>query len=614
MNYQKNALEILDHVGGASNVINLSHCATRLRFKLKDVNLIAKDKLEAMNVVLGIADNGSQFQIIIGNDVANFYRELSPLLNNNTNATKEKKSLGNRFVDTITSIFTPILPPLTASGMLKAVLALLISFKLIDNGSQVYKIINFMADSLFYFLPILLANSAAKKFKTNPYLAMMLGAILIHPSFIEMVKESVSTGEVIKFFMIPIYNANYTNSVIPIIISVWIMSYIERWSDKVSPNAIKFFTKPLLTILISGILALSLLAPVGFMISNIIAGFIKMIESYVPWLVPVILGSVFPLLVMTGSHYSIVPIGSYNRATFGYDTILNPSNLPSNIAQGAASLAVAIKTKNKDLKQLASSAGITALCGITEPALYGVNAKYKKGLIASLIGGGLGGLYAGIMQIRNYAGGSPGLLVLPGYIGDRGFYDLIHIIIAALIGFCTSFLITFFTYKDDQIEVKKEEKVAENIRKDISVKAIARAKMIDITKVNDTTFANEILGKGVAFDLTDNIIKAPISAKVVMLFKTNHAIGLKADNGLELLIHIGINTVNLDGKYFKPLVKEGDIVQSGDKLIEFDKKAILNEGNDLTTMLIVTNSKDYDDIICLKEGEVLEDDIVIKLR
>ncbi len=614
MNYQKNALEILDHVGGASNVINLSHCATRLRFKLKDVNLIAKDKLEAMNAVLGIADNGSQFQIIIGNDVANFYRELSPLLNNNTNATKEKKSLGNRFVDTITSIFTPILPPLTASGMLKAVLALLISFKLIDNGSQVYKIINFMADSLFYFLPILLANSAAKKFKTNPYLAMMLGAILIHPSFIEMVKESVSTGEVIKFFMIPIYNANYTNSVIPIIISVWIMSYIERWSDKVSPNAIKFFTKPLLTILISGILALSLLAPVGFMISNIIAGFIKMIESYVPWLVPVILGSVFPLLVMTGSHYSIVPIGSYNRATFGYDTILNPSNLPSNIAQGAASLAVAIKTKNKDLKQLASSAGITALCGITEPALYGVNAKYKKGLIASLIGGGLGGLYAGIMQIRNYAGGSPGLLVLPGYIGDRGFYDLIHIIIAALIGFCTSFLITFFTYKDEQIEMKKEEKVAENIRKDISVKAIARAKMIDITKVNDTTFANEILGKGVAFDLTDNIIKAPISAKVVMLFKTNHAIGLKADNGLELLIHIGINTVNLDGKYFKPLVKEGDIVQSGDKLIEFDKKAILNEGYDLTTMLIVTNSKDYDDIICLKEGEVLEDDIVIKLR
>ena len=316
MDYKSLAEMILQNVGGSGNVSGLTHCATRLRFNLKDESKANTDVLKKTKGVMGVVSSGGQYQIIIGSDVASVYRPLSEMceIKDSKNDKGEKKPWYATAIDTLSGIFTPILPALTASGMLKAVLSLLVAFKLVDSGSQSYQVINFMADATFYFLPILLANSAAKKFKCNPYLAMMLGGMLLHPNFVNMVAASKESGEAIRLFMIPIYNAGYSSSVIPIILSVWFMSVVEPVADRISPKAIKFFSKPLITALLTGVVTLSVLGPAGYIISNYLADFLRSMEAY-GWLVSMVLGALFPLLVMTGTHYAIVPVGINNRMT-----------------------------------------------------------------------------------------------------------------------------------------------------------------------------------------------------------------------------------------------------------------------------------------------------------
>lgn len=467
MSDQELGIKILELVGGKENVASLTHCATRLRFNLKDQEKAQTDTLKSTAGILGVVMNGGQYQIIIGNNVNHVYKPIADACDfgsgkesddskkGDAAAPEDKKGIGARLIDIITGIFTPILPAITAAGMLKAVLALLVAFKWINTADVTYQVISFMADSAFYFLPILLANSAAKKFNCNPYLAMMLGGILLHPNFVNMVAASKETGEAIKLFFIPVYNATYSSSVIPIILTVWFMSYVEPIADKISPKAIKFFTKPLLTILVTGSLSLWILGPVGYVIASWIADGVNILNTYVSWLVPLVLGGLFPLLVMTGTHYGIIPIGINNRMTTGYDTIVYPANLASNIAQGAATFAVALKCRSHEVRQLAVSSGITAVCGITEPALYGINMRFKTPLISACIGGATGGLYMGLFRVRNYAGGSPGLLTLPGYIGETGFHDLLHACIGAVIAFIVSFIVCFIIFKE-----KKEEKAA----------------------------------------------------------------------------------------------------------------------------------------------------------
>lgn len=326
MNYKELGTEILALVGGKDNVTGLTHCATRLRFNLKDEKLADTEKLKKTPGVLGVVSSGGQYQIIIGNDVNHVYAPIMEEvgLNDSTGNTQpaEKKSIGARVIDTITGIFTPVLPAITAAGMIKAVLSMCTAFGWLQTADPTYQVINFMADAAFYFLPILLANSAAKKFNTNPYLAMMIGGILLHPNFVSMVANSKETGEVIRFLGMPLYNATYSSSVIPIILAVWFMSYVEPIADRISPKAIKFFTKPLITILISGSVTLLVLGPVGFILSSWIADGIKALDTYCSWLVPTLLGGAFPLLVMTGTHYGIIPVGINNRMTLGYDTFV----------------------------------------------------------------------------------------------------------------------------------------------------------------------------------------------------------------------------------------------------------------------------------------------------
>ena len=632
MNYKDLAKSILELVGSEKNIAGLTHCATRLRFNLKDEKKAKTEEIKKLKGVMGVVSSGGQYQIIIGSDVASVYKPLVEMANiqegkGEKPKEEEKKSLGARAIDTLSGIFTPILPALTAAGMLKAVLSLLVALKLVSSDQQSYQILNFMGDATFYFLPILLANSAAKKFKCNPYLAMMLGGMLLHPNFINMVTTAKEAGETIHLFAIPIYNASYSSSVIPIILTVWFMSLVEPIADRVSPKAVKFFTKPLITALVCGVVMLSVLGPIGYIISNFIADGLRAMESY-GWIVTTLIGALFPLLVMTGTHYAIIPVGINNRMTLGYDTMVYPSNLASNIAQGGATLAVGVKSKVSEIKQLAFSSGITAVCGITEPALYGVNLRFRTPLYASMIGGGAGGFFVGLMGVRNYAGGSPGLLTLPSYIGEDSLRSFYMAIIGAAIAFVVAFVISFILYKDpvEAVETQQENKEVEketaekkekqNVSKvegGMTVYAPVTGKAVPLKEVNDPTFAEEILGKGVAIIPEEGLAVSPINGTVVNIFDTLHAIGLKSDDGVEVLIHIGLDTVKLGGKHFKAIAKSGDRVEVGAPLVEFDIDKIKEEGYDIITPIIISNSFEYGTVLSIDGRDIVAGDELIKV-
>lgn len=619
MNYEDLAKSILEKIGGKENVSNLTHCATRLRFNLKDNSKAKTSEIKNINGVMGVVDKGGQYQVIIGNDVNHVYKEvvkIANLDNMSSNASEEvddRKPIA-KVIDTITGIFTPILPAITAAGMMKAVLALLTAFKLVTTDSQSYQIVNFMADAAFYFLPILLANSAAKKFKCNQYLAMMLGGMLLHPTFVTMVNTAKEAGTSISVFGLPISLASYSSSVLPIILGVWFMSYVEPIADKVSPKAIKFFTKPLITAVVTGIVLLVVIGPLGYIISDKIGLAIKTLETYASWLVPTLIGGLTPLLVMTGTHYGLIPIGINNRMTMGYDTIIYPGMLASNVSQGGAALAVALKTKNSEIRQLASSAGITAVCGITEPALYGVNLRFKTPLYSSMIGGAVGGLFLGLFRVCNYSGGSPGFLTLPSYIGGDTMMNFVYACIGAVISVAVSFVSCLVLYKDkEEVTVKEDENVQRSLGNEIIIASPMKGEIMPLNEVNDETFASEMMGKGVAIKPVDGKVVSPINGIVQTIFKTKHAIGLKSEDGTEILIHIGMDTVQLEGKHFKAYVKDGDKVKIGDTLIEFDTEAIEKEGYELTTPVIVTNTNDYLEVLARGVKKVNTGDAIISI-
>ena len=605
MNYKELAEIIIENVGGKDNVLALTNCATRLRFNLKDDTKANTNKLKNTKGVMGVVNKGGQYQVIIGSDVANVCKAINEIANFEGGASvQEEEDNRNpvvKVLDTIAGIFTPIIPAITGAGMLKAVMALLVSFKVIDTASQTYSILNFMADAAFYFLPFLLANSAAKKFKCNPYMAMTIAGVLMHPNFTAMINTAKQTGTGISFIGLPVTIATYSSSVIPIILSVWFMSFVEPIADKVSPNAIKFFTKPLITLIVTGIVSLVALGPLGNICGNGIAAGIDYLNQYARWLVPLVVGTFSPLLVMTGMHYGLIPIGINNLATAGFDTVVGPGMLGSNIAQGAAALAVACKTKNPELKQLASSAGITGVCGITEPAMYGVTLKLKKPLIGVMIGGGVSGLFLGIFGVGRYTSGSPGLLALPGYIGTDGFRNIILACVGAAIAFVVSFVVTYLVGFEDVVEDEKTQEVKEEVAVETAVNDAViyspiNGKCVELSEVSDPMFSEGMMGNGVAIIPSEGKVVAPVDGVVSALFDTKHAIGITSKDGAEILIHVGIDTVNLKGQYFDAKIKTGDTIKKGDLLVEFEMEAIKKAGYEVITPVIITNTPDYSEI------------------
>lgn len=624
MDYKKLAADIVDLVGGEKNIQSVTHCATRLRFNLKEDSAAQTDRLKGTKGVMGVVNKGGQFQVVIGSDVANVYREILEL-GNFENSGKEKEEGKDdkgpvvRVLDTIAGIFTPIIPAITGAGMLKAVMALLVAFKVIDTASESYQFLNFFADAAFYFLPFLIANSAAKKFKCNPYMAMSIAGVILHPTFINMVNTAKEAETGLRFLGLPVSLASYSSSVIPIILGIWFMSFVEPLADKVSPKPVKFFTKPLLTLIVTAPVTLIVLGPLGNIIGDGIAAVISYLNAHVSWLVPLVVGTFTPLMVMTGMHYGLIPIGINNIATAGFDTVVGPGMLGSNIAQGGASLAVAARTKNSEVRQLATSAGITAVCGITEPAMYGISLRFKKPLIAAMIGGGVSGLFLGITGVGRYTSGSPGLLALPGYIGTEGLRNITFACIGAAIAFAVSFVISFMLGIEDPVEESEENASVKNGDERIKTKeddreaahadectiySPVKGKAVPLDAVNDPTFSEGVLGQGIAIVPEEGKVYAPFDGVAESVFETGHALGLSGKDGVELLIHVGLDTVNLQGKYFKTKISSGESIKKGQLLLEFDRDAIQKEGYDIVTPIIVTNSGEYGNVQSLASGLV----------
>ena len=552
---------------------------------------------------MGVVDKGAQYQVIIGSDVSSVYKEILKLgdfKNSNSQNDGEKKGFDKIF-DIIAGTFTPILPPLTAAGMLKAVLVLLTTFGLMSKESQTYYILSFMADAIFFLFPVALGYTAAVKFKCNPFMGMLMGGIMIHPNWTAL----VNAKEAVTLFGLPVKLVSYTSSVIPIILVVWVMSYVENFADKISPKPIKFFSKPLITILVMGPLALIALGPIGSILGEGLANVVTAINNVAPWSIPMIIGGASPLLVLVGMHYAFFPISFNDLALKGSENVLGPGMLVSNIAQGGAVLCVSLKAKNKDLKQLAGSAGLTALLGITEPAMYGVTMKLKKPLIAVCSGGALAGLYIGLMGVVRYSSGSPGLASIAIFIGENPM-NIVHALIGCAIAFISAFVLTWIigfkdpVNEDEEVEDEILEEVAVDkapLMNKITISSPLNGEIVPLTEVKDETFASEMMGKGIAINPKEGKVVSPINGTVQMIFKTKHAIGLKSQDGAEILIHIGMDTVQLDGKHFTAHVKDGDKVKVGDTLVEFDMDAIKKEGYELVTPVIITNTIDYLEIV-----------------
>ena len=527
----------------------------------------------------------------------------------------KKMKISERIFDFVSAIFTPVLPAIIGAGLVKSVLAVAVLLGA-DTESMTYYFLNFIGDAPLYFLPVMLAFTAAKKLGCNQFLAVSIAGAMLHPNYTALITDAYSI-HFSSFLGIPVTLASYSSSVIPVLLMVFALKYMEAFLEKVLPKMVKFFFKPLLCLIIVAPVTFIVLGPIGFVVGVGISTALNMLNTYAGWLVPTIIGAVYPLMVTTGMHYGLVPFMMQSLAAEGFETIAGPGNLPSNIAQGAASLSVAIKTKKKELKQTAFTTGVTAVLGITEPALFGVTLKYKKVLACVMLGGGVGGFYAGIMGVKCFSFCSPGLLFLVAYIGPDGWLNLIHSCISMIIAFAVTFgAVWIWGYKEEDADGRETENLPEeeNVLQAEEILSPANGKAVPLSEVPDPTFAEEMLGKGAAVDPSEGRFYAPVSGTISTVFPTKHAIGITGDKGEEILIHVGLDTVQLDGKYFETTVSEGQHVEAGTLLLTCELEKVREAGYKTITPVIVTNPEDYPAVSLARSGEIKAGERLISLR
>ncbi|CAI1499478.1 EIIBCA-Bgl [Serratia quinivorans] len=614
MDYKQLGLEILARVGGKGNVSKLTHCATRLRMEFNDDSKVEAKAIEALPGVISVVDRGGQFQIVVGNNVQQTFRTLQKEIGALEGRQSDKKSQArggvvSQIISVISTTFTPVIPAITGAGMIKALLAILKLTGAIDAASPTYHLLDTIADAAFFFLPVLLAYGAAIKFECNPILAMTIAGVLLHPNLAQM----LAAGTPIDFIGIPVRMADYAGSVLPIIFTVWLMSYIERFAEKVSPTMIKFFTKPMIILLVTAPLALVVVGPFGIFLNDLVAAGAAIVDGKASWLIPMLMGGLQPFLVITGTAWAMTPIATGQLSKNGFEMINGPGMLASNIAQGAATLCVAFRTKNKNLRQLASSAGFTALLGITEPSLYGVTLKLRRPLIAAMIGGGCAGIYAGLSGLVRYAFVSPGLAALPAFIGENPM-NIVHALVTCAIAIVVTFALTWILGFDDPVEEQETPKTGSHSDAEQQIFSPLFGQLVALDQVNDDVFSQGLLGQGVAIRPQEGLLRAPLDGEVVTFLPSMHAVGIKGDNGVELLVHIGIDTVNLAGQHFSANLKIGDRVKVGDELVRFDLAAIAALGYDLTTPVLVVNSEAFPQLSCRQPGRVDFGEPIINLN
>ncbi|GAB1156341.1 beta-glucoside-specific PTS transporter subunit IIABC [Paenibacillus illinoisensis] len=633
MDKQQLSKDILKLVGGEENIDQVTHCMTRLRFNLNDNGKADKATLKNTPGVMGVMENGGQFQVIIGNDVPVVYNALVGNMSKSPDAKpaaaatggKKKNPLSAVF-DFISGVFTPILPAITGAGMIKGIVALLLTFGWIDATSSTYIILSAIGDGAFYFLPIILGISTARKLGSNMYIGAAIGASVMHPTITAL----LAPGENVSFIGLPVVAATYASSVIPILIAIWLASYVEKAIDKVTHASLKLIVVPTVTLLIIVPVMMIAVGPLGVIIGNGLTDGINWLFNNAGLFAGLLVGGAFSLLIITGMHYALVPIMIGSIATLGYDYLI-PLMMVANFAQAGSALGVSLKSKNKQIKSLSASTGVTALMGITEPAMYGVNMRFKKPFVAALIGAAISGAFISFFQTKAYViGGLAGLSGIPMIIGPTFVYALIGIVIAVVASAILTYILGFEDVPEavpaaaTTASAEPVTPVAADVNSSASaVSAVEEEKAQDqevfspmtgevrpLSDVPDPAFSEEIMGKGFAIQPTEGRVVSPINGTVFSLSKSGHAIGLVSDNGAEMLIHIGIDTVKLKGQFFSPKVQAGAKVAVGDVLMEFDRKEIEKAGYTTITPVIVTNMHQYESIVsagrtAIKEQELL---------
>lgn len=610
--YEGLAHDIIEKLGGKKNITEGYHCQTRLRFKVLDESKIDIKGLESLDGVTKYIFNAGVHQIVIGTHVKDVFEEIEKIID--LDPTKEvqveKKGSLTAIIEFVAGTFQPVIPALSGAGMVKAVLALLIVFQVISPESQTYYLLNMFADGVFFFLPIILAFTEAQKLRCNPILAASVAAMMMNPNWGAL----VTAGDPVKFFeIIPFTLATYTGSVIPILLVIFVQSYVEKFLNRVIPKSVELVFVPMLTFLVMGTLAFSVLGPIGSIIGGYLATFFTFLSINASWVPAVLIGGFLPIMVMFGLHNGVAPLGVMQMAELGYDSIFGPGCVCSNIAQATAAAVVAFRTKDKKLRQLATSGSITAYMGITEPVLYGVNLPKKYPLISAMIGGGLGGLYAGLTNTHRFATGSSGIPAILLYIGDdtmRFFWNIvIALIISAVSTAVLTYVLSFKFEKEANIPEMKEV-----ILEDTLMISPIRGQIIPLSAVHDEAFASEALGKGFAIAPAEGKVVAPFDGKIAAIFPTKHAIGLVSETGVEILIHVGLNTVELNGKYFEALVEADEIVKKGQPILTFDLEKIQAAGYDTQVPIVVTNTPQYSSIETIGSGQTDCDEAILAVR
>ncbi|MBV8873436.1 MAG: PTS glucose transporter subunit IIA [Metakosakonia sp.] len=608
MNYQDTARQIIDRIGGKENVLSLFHCITRLRFLLKDNDKADRAALEALDGVMGVNISGDQFQLIIGNDVEPLCKALLaklPDLDNAARPTKRRNPV-SVILEGLSSIFSPIIPAIAGAGILKGMLALMVAMQWVETTNQTYQILLAISDGVFYFMPLALSFSAAKKFGANPYVAVALAAVLFHPAIQTLFKA----GAPVNFIGLPVPTVNYASTVIPILLAVWLLSHVERLIDRFMPGPLKTMFVPLLCLLIVTPITLIAIGPVGIYTGNALSGGIIWLVENMGIVAGVVVGGTLSLIIITGMHYVIVPIMINNISTMGFDPIKILFYI-ANLGQAGAAFGVFLRARDKKLKSLALTTSFSAMMGITEPAMYGVNIRYKRPFAAALIGGACGGAFAMAMGVKTYAFALSGLPGLPALVGPTFLWALVSIAISFV---CAATLTVILGFEEAAQPVVAGVSPMPIARSEEKLFAPVSGELKALNTLSDPIFADEIFGKGLAIYPTTGELRSPVNGKVASVFETHHALALQSDTGAEILIHIGIDTVKLGGRHFTSHIEAGQFIEVGDLLVTFDLDALRAEGIDPSVILVVTNSECYGDISPVKaNGDVASRDEFLTL-
>lgn len=621
MDWKETAKLITERVGGKSNIRGATYCTTRLRLTLADESLANDDAVSEVPGVISVVHASGQYQIIIGNRVPRVFQAMQELGILDQAAApepeKKKKSIPAAMMDALLGSMTPVIPAVIGCAMMKVLLVLLPMLGVLTSESMTYQVLTVIGDGSFYFLPILVAASAARYFKANLFLSITIAGILIHPTL----QTLFSSGDPVSLFGIPVTAANYPYSILPAIIMAWVLSKVEKAVDRITPAITKTFLDPMLIVLICAPIALWVVGPAGAIAGDALSGALVWIQENLGWLAVGIIGGIYPVLVLFGMHHVLTPIAIASLSSLGFETIVMVAQLGANLAQGGASMAVALRSKNKNMRQTAAAAGFSALvAGITEPAMYGVTLRLKRPFIAVLIASFTSGCFAGLMQLKSFSTACPGLVTTIQYIEADRPISILYIALTCVIAIAVSFVLTLILgFRDPE---SASEKTAPTTAAPAAQPLTTERRLVDcpmdgklipLGEVADETFSSGVLGAGVALEPTDGTVYAPFDGTVETLLDSHHAIGLRSTDGVELLVHIGRDTVALNGQHFTAFVKVGDTVKKGQRLLACDLDAVRAAGYDITTPVIVTNTDEFLDIVPVQQPAVKHGDRLLTI-